>query len=79
MRDAIQQLEDAVEGMRRAWDDHDCKTDEETAHASGYDEGRADLKKRLLDQVETWKRQAAIGLVPGTWSLEEMKDWVNRA
>lgn len=78
MRDAIQELADIVGRLETSWNDHDCKADEE-AHANGYDEGRADLKKRLLDQIETWKRQAAIGLVPGTWSLEEMKDWVNRA
>lgn len=78
MRDAIQELEDAVEGMRRAWDDHDCKADEEEAHAAGYDEGRADLKRKLLDDIETWKRQAAIGLVTEHMLLADMETWVKR-
>lgn len=79
MRDAIQELEDAVEGMRRAWDDHDCKADEEEAHAAGYDEGRVDLLRELLNDVETWKRQAAIGLVPGHMPLEDLEAWVKRS
>lgn len=78
MRDAIQELEDAVEGIQRAWDDHDCKADEEEAHAAGYDEGRADLKCKLLDDIETWKRQAAIGLVTEHMLLADMENWVKR-
>lgn len=78
MRDAIQELEDAVEGIQRAWDDHDCKADEEEAHAAGYDEGRADLKCKLLDDIETWKRQAAVGLQPDVLSLDAIEDWLRR-
>lgn len=78
MRDAIQELEDAVEGMRRAWDDHNCKADEEEAHAAGYDEGRAELLRSLLSDIETWKRQEAVGLDVPTKSLEYLEGWVKR-
>ena len=78
MRDAIQEMEDAVETMRRAWDAHDCKADEEEAHAAGYDEGRADLIRELLDDVFTWQRQEAVGLVTGTMTLDEIKNWLRR-
>lgn len=78
MRDAIQELEDAVEGMRRAWDDHDCKADEEEAHAAGYDEGRADLLRELMDDIETWKRQADVHLRMDVMYLDDIKDWLRR-
>lgn len=81
--DAIGELENAVESLRQAWDDHDCADEAASSRedelATAWDDGRDDLKRKLLSDIETWKRQAAIGLVPGTWSLEEMEDWVNRA
>lgn len=78
MRDAIQELEDAVETMRRAWDDHDCKADEEEAHAAGHDEGRADLLRELLNDIETWKRQADVHLRMDVMYLDDIKDWLRR-
>lgn len=78
--DALEEMEKAVESIRQAWDDHDCVDEvngiREDELSAEWDDGRADLKKALLDDIETWKRQAAIGLVPDAVTLEELEKWV---
>lgn len=80
--DAIDDLEKAVESIRQAWDDHDCADEaravSEDELSTAWDEGRADLKRKLLDDIETWKRQAAVRLQPDVLSLDAIEDWVKR-
>ena len=80
----IQALQQELGDLEREWenhdclDGHDCKADEEEAHAAGYDEGRVDLLRELLNDVETWKRQAAVELRIDALTLDDIEDWLRR-
>lgn len=75
----IQALQQELGDLERAWEDHDCMEDHICkAHANGYYEGRSELLRALLDDVETWKRQAAIELRIDALTLDDIEDWLRR-
>lgn len=84
MESELQELQDIVSRLETSWnehdclEDHDCKADEEEAHAAGYDEGRSDLLRELLNDVETWQRQQAVGLIVPATTLDDITRWLRR-
>lgn len=77
----IQAIQQELADLEREWEDHSC-VDEAKAVTEGeieeaWDSGRADLKRKLLDDIETWK--AAVGLMITEMSLDNMERWVKRS
>lgn len=82
VEDALQEIRLALEHLESAWTDHDCHDELNAAHtdelAASWDDGRAELKRALLDDIETWKRQNAVGMETPNWSLEYLEGWLSR-
>lgn len=83
MEDAIRDLTYALGSLEREWEDHDCHResgvpDADKIESDAYEKGFYNALQQLLDDVETWKRQTAVGLVTGTLTLDGIEDWLRR-